>query len=122
VRPVKGHLWGSELGDAQLWFSGWSADYPDPDGFFRGLFRASGWPFYNDAEIEDLLERARSLKNSSERMRLYHELDRLWVSEHAAILPIFYGRTMMVWRPWIEDLWTTPLTRLQLDQVVVREH
>ena len=122
VRPVKGHLWGSELGDAQLWFSGWSADYPDPDGFFRGLFRASGWPFYNDAEIEDLLERARSLKNSNERMRLYHELDRLWVSEHAAILPIFYGRSMMVWRPWIEDLWTTPLTRLQLDQVVVGEH
>ena len=122
VRPVKGHLWGSELGDAQLWFSGWSADYPDPDGFFRGLFRASGWPFYNDAEIEDLLERARSLKNSSERMRLYHELDRLWVSEHAAILPIFYGRSMMVWRPWIQDLWSTPLTRLQLDQVVVGDH
>jgi oligopeptide transport system substrate-binding protein len=122
VRQVKGHLWASDLGDAQLWLSGWTADYPDPDGFFRGLFRASGWPFYNDAELEELLERARGLKNSSERMRLYHELDRLWVSEHAAILPVFYGRTMLVRRPWIEDLWTTPLTRLQLDQVVVGEH
>ncbi len=25
--------------------------------------------------------------------------------------PVFYGRSMLVRRPWIEDLWTTPLTR-----------
>ena len=31
---------------AHMWLSGWTADYPDPDGFFRGLFSASGWPFY----------------------------------------------------------------------------
>ena len=123
VRNVKGHLWGSSLEEGDdMWLSGWTADYPDPDGFFRGLFRASGWPFYLDAEIEEIFERAGSLQSSTERMRLYHELDRLWVAEHAAILPVFYGRTMLVRRPWIQDLWTTPLTRLQLDQVVVGPH
>jgi hypothetical protein len=44
------------------------------------------------------------------------------VHEHAAILPLFYGRTMIVRRPWIEGIWTTPLTRLQLDEAVVRPH
>ncbi len=123
VRTIEGHLWGSVLEETDdMWLSGWTADYPDPDGFFRGLFLASGWPFYLDAELEDILERARRLENSSERMRLYHELDRLWVAEHAAILPVFYGRTLLVRRPWIQDLWTTPLTRLQLDQVVVGPH
>ena len=61
---------------------GWTADYPDPDGFFRGFF-AAGWPFYSDDEIEELLDQARSLGNQDERMRLYHEIDRIWVTERA---------------------------------------
>jgi ABC-type transport system substrate-binding protein/class 3 adenylate cyclase len=117
-----GHLWSTDLDDAQMWLSGWTADYPDPDGFFRGLFYATRWPFYLDEEIEGLLDQARSLQNQGERMKLYHDLDRLWVHEHAAILPLFYGRTMIVRRPWIEGIWTTPLTRLQLDEAVVRPH
>jgi len=118
VRQAEGHLWAEDLRDDGLWVSGWTADYPDPDGFFRGLFKASGWPFYRDAEIEDILERAASLQDQGERMRLYHELDRLWVHERAAIMPLFYGRTLLLRRPWVEGVWATPLTRVQLDEVV----
>jgi ABC-type transport system substrate-binding protein/class 3 adenylate cyclase len=118
TEPV--HLWASDMTEEQLWVSGWTADYPDPDGFFRGLFEATGWPFYTDDDIMELLTRARSLRDQGERMRLYHEVDRLWVAEHAAILPLFYGRTMLVRRPWVDGLWANPLTKLQLDQVVVR--
>jgi ABC-type transport system substrate-binding protein/class 3 adenylate cyclase len=114
------HLWAAHMTDEQMWVSGWTADYPDPDGFFRGLFEASDWPFYRDAEIEELLVRARSLRDQGERMRLYHEVDRLWVAEHAAVLPLFYGRTMLVRRPWVEGLWANPITKVQFDQVVVR--
>ncbi|HEX2111798.1 MAG TPA: ABC transporter substrate-binding protein [Gaiellaceae bacterium] len=114
------HLWASDMTEEQLWVSGWTADYPDPNGFFRGLFEATGWPFYTDDDIMELLTRARSLRDQGERMRLYHEVDRLWVAEHAAILPLFYGRTMLVRRPWVDGLWANPLTKLQLDQVIVR--
>jgi ABC-type transport system substrate-binding protein/class 3 adenylate cyclase len=119
VKMVKTHMWASDLAEEQMWISGWTADYPDPDGFFRGLFEATGWPFYRDDEIDELLTRARSLRDQGERMRLYHEVDRLWISEHAAVLPLFYGRTMLVRRPWIEGLWANPLVKVQLDQVVV---
>jgi ABC-type transport system substrate-binding protein len=122
VRYSEGHLWAADLGDAQLWLSGWTADYPDPDGFFRGLFKASGWPFYRDEDIEGILEKARSLQDQNERMRLYHELDRLWVAERAAILPLFYGRTLLVRRPWVQGVWATPLTRVQLDEAVILPH
>jgi ABC-type oligopeptide transport system substrate-binding subunit len=108
--------------DEHLWVSGWTADYPDPDGFFRGLFEATRWPFYRDDEIEELLARARTLHDQNERMRLYHEVDRLWVAEHGAILPLFYGRTMLVRRPWVEGLWANPITKAQFDQVVVRRN
>jgi oligopeptide transport system substrate-binding protein len=125
IRRAREHLWAADLDDEELWLSGWTADYPDPDGFFRGLFSqstASAWPFYVDDEIRELVSRARSLQDQDERMRLYHEVDRLWVAEHAAILPLFYGRSMIVRRPWVEGLWATPLTRLQFDNVVVRPH
>ncbi|MEO8290524.1 MAG: ABC transporter substrate-binding protein [Gaiellaceae bacterium] len=105
---------------ANLWLGGWTADYPDPDGFFRGLFRT--WPLYRDEEIEELLEDARSLRNQGERFRLYHEIDRLWVSERAAMLPVAYGRTMLLRRPWVEGVWGNALSKSHLDDVmVVRE-
>jgi ABC-type transport system substrate-binding protein len=82
-----------------------------------------GWPFYRDEGIDELLVRARSLTDQSERMRLYHEVDRLWVGERAAILPVLYPRRMLLRRPSVHGLWANPLKPAQLDQVVVdRDH
>ena len=106
------------LADHHIWLNGWAADYPDPDGFFRGLL-AEGQPFHVDEEIRDLLAEARSLRNQTERMRLYQEIDRLWVRERAAILPLIYSRTLLLRRPWIEGLWTNPLVKAHLNEVVV---
>ena len=86
------------IGTAHAWVTGWSADYPDPDGVFRGFFQ-TGWPFYSDDEILEKLDQARSLGNQDERMRLYHEIDRIWVTERAGIVPLAYGRTMLLRRP-----------------------
>ncbi len=116
----KSHVGRDALGDAHMWWTGWTADYPDPDGFFRGLLTL-GWPFHRDEDILELLERARSLRDQGERLRLYHEVDRRWVGEQAAILPIAYPRSVLLRRPWVEGLWASPLSRAHLDTVVVRE-
>jgi ABC-type transport system substrate-binding protein/class 3 adenylate cyclase len=117
-RAAAGKFWSSSLEDEHLWISGFGADYPDPDGFFRGLFREP-FPFYRDDEIEELIIEARSLGSQPERMKLYHEIDRLWVSEHAAVLPIAYGRSVAVHRPWVEGFWANALSKASLDRVVV---
>jgi ABC-type transport system substrate-binding protein/class 3 adenylate cyclase len=117
----KSHVDWEALGDAQMWWTGWTADYPDPDGFFRGLLTLGQWPFYRDDDILELLERGRSLRDQSERMRVYHDVDHLWVGERAAILPIAYPRSTLLRRPWVEGLWASPLSRAHLDTVVVRD-
>jgi ABC-type transport system substrate-binding protein len=118
---TKGHQPGpKDASQHDVWLSGWSADYPDPDGVFRGFLR-SGWPLYCDEEITEMLERARSIPDQGERMRLYHELDHLWVAKHAAIVPVSYGRAMVVRRPWIDGVWVNPLQRAHFDLVVVNE-
>ena len=43
VVPNRGHVDCEFIAGAHMWWSGWTADYPDPDGFFRGfLTRATG--------------------------------------------------------------------------------
>jgi ABC-type transport system substrate-binding protein/class 3 adenylate cyclase len=120
VRHAPGHVDCPEVGEADLWLTGWTADYPDPDGFFRGLLLQEG-PFYCDDDILELLEQGRSLQHQDERLRAYHEVDRLWVAEHAAILPLSYPRSMLLHRPWVQRLWASPLSRAHLDEVIVGE-
>ena len=43
-------------------------------------------------------------------MRLYHEIDRIWVTERAGIVPLAYGRTMLLRRPWVHSVWVNPLS------------
>lgn len=118
-KGAKEGIWGSSVADSDLWLSGWTADFPDPDGFFRGLFMRDEGPFHTDEELEELLLRARSLQDQGERMRLYHELDRLWVNERAAILPLSYGRVMLLSRPWVHGLATNALARTSFDRVSI---
>jgi ABC-type transport system substrate-binding protein/class 3 adenylate cyclase len=119
ITTRKAHVDWDALGDAHMWWTGWTADYPDPDGFFRGLLTLGQWPFYRDDDILELLERGRSLRDQGERMRVYHDVDQLWVGERAAILPIAYPRSNLLRRPWIEGLWASALSRAHLDTVVV---
>jgi ABC-type transport system substrate-binding protein/class 3 adenylate cyclase len=118
VRHAPGHVDCPEIGTSHLWLTGWTADYPDPDGFFRGLLLQDS-PVYCDEDILELLEQGRSLQVQDERLRAYHEVDRLWVSEHAAVLPLSYPRSMLLRRPWVQRLWTSPLSKAHLDEVVV---
>ncbi|HSK15628.1 MAG TPA: ABC transporter substrate-binding protein [Gaiellaceae bacterium] len=120
VTAAPGPVEPDAFDDASMWLTGWTADYPDPDGFFRGLLTSHG-PFYRDDEILELLEQGRSAQDQGERMRAYHEVDRLWVAEHAAILPLAYPRSALLRRPWVEGLWASPLSRAHLDAVVVRK-
>ena len=105
--------------DTHLTISAWKADFPDPDGFFRGLNQGGGWPFYRDDEIAALLDDARSVRDQAERIRLYQEIDRIWVTERTTILPLAYGRRIMLRRPWVHGVWASPLSRPHYEQVVV---
>jgi ABC-type transport system substrate-binding protein/class 3 adenylate cyclase len=98
-----------------IWVSGWWADYPDPDGFFRGLIRTDRG-FYRDDEIVEMIDEARSLRDQGARMRLYNAIDRALIADRCAILPLFYSRGLIVRRPWVENVWASPMSGAHFDQ------
>jgi len=105
---------------AHMHSDGWNADYPDPDSFLRGFVRALRISLYTDDRIENLLRKAGSLADRKGRIRLYNKVERLWITEQAALVPLFYPRRTVLRRPWIEGVKPRPLFGVPLDQLVVR--
>ena len=107
---------------SNLWLSAWLADYPDPDGFFRGLLTDPSDPIAGLDEtrrLVELLDRARASRDQDERLRIYGEVDRLLVAEWVTVIPLAYSRTALLHRPWVHGLWANALTSLRLDGVTV---
>ena len=72
---------------------GWCADYPDPENFLDILYH-SGSDFnvagYNNAEIDSLLEEARTELDSVRRLSLYQQVEQMLLADGAAI-PLVHG-------------------------------
>jgi peptide/nickel transport system substrate-binding protein len=74
-------------GKAQLYLAGWSADFPDPDNFFRDHFRRYQPQFgFRNRKLFALLDRADAETNLARRARLYKRASRL-VMELLPIVP-----------------------------------
>jgi ABC-type transport system substrate-binding protein len=120
VRVLPGDESRHDLGErGDMWFSAWTPDFPDPEGVFLGLYGREEWPLHRDDALDELLERARSLQDQPERMRLYHEFDRIWVRERAALIPLAYGRAMQLHRPWVQGVSISPLGRASYELALV---
>jgi ABC-type transport system substrate-binding protein len=96
----------------------WTPDVPDPASVFDSQF--SEYPFvYRDESLLELLARARGETDRDERLRLYREIDRLIVAEHASIVPVSYRRAMWHRRPWVSKLRANGYYLPTLDGVTV---
>ncbi len=103
---------------SHLWLSTWLADYPDPDGFFRGLLTDRHDRLLEDAELTPLLDAARSSRDRDERLRLYADVD-LRLVERSFLVPVAYSRAVLLTRPWVHGLWANALTPIRFDQATI---
>jgi ABC-type transport system substrate-binding protein/class 3 adenylate cyclase len=88
-----------------VFFWAWGGEYPDTGRGFLEPILGEYPSLYRDEELEELLARAASLRDQDERLRTYREFERLWIGEHAAVLPLAYGDVMLWLRPWITGMW-----------------
>ena len=93
---------------APIYFTGWLPGYADPEYFLRLLFQSDsrtnegGFAF---PPFDELIERARQERSDRGRLHLFHEADRMAVVDRVAVIPLVYGRSLAMVKPWIHGWW-----------------
>lgn len=103
---------------------GWCADYPDPENFLDVLFHSGNTFNYtnlNDAELDALLEKARTELDSAKRISLYQQAESYLLDQYAVIPLTNYIEGMLV-KPRVKNFILTPIdTKILADLVLEKE-
>ena len=105
-------------GNAQLFFLGWNADYPDPENFLFLLYgpnaRAKGdgenAANYANPVYDKLFEQVKAMPNNEERRQLIAQMMRV-VQEDAPWLFAFYPRQFALNHEWLKNSKPNDLAR-----------
>jgi oligopeptide transport system substrate-binding protein len=102
---------------------GWTADYNDAGNFLDTL--RTGSP-NNDAryerkEFNDLLDRAASTSDPSNRRHLLQDAERMMLSDYP-ILPIYFFSSKRLIKPYLKGAKVNPLNRLYSKHLVIEDH
>ncbi|MDO9444152.1 MAG: peptide ABC transporter substrate-binding protein [Dehalococcoidia bacterium] len=82
-----------DAGRLQAFNAGWIMDYPDPEDILDLKFHSGSSlndVAYSNAEVDGLLDRARTERDPSARLALYQQAERLIVND-AAWLPLYFS-------------------------------
>lgn len=98
-------------GNAQLFFFGWNADYPDPENFFFLLYGAhSKVKFsgenssnYENVEFDHLFEQMRSMDNSPERYEIIQKMQHI-LQHDAPWVFGFHPKNFALYHQWFHNL------------------
>jgi oligopeptide transport system substrate-binding protein len=114
--PVEARTWteADAIKLARVWdiaplaIKGWLPGYPDPEYYLRLLLHSQSKTneggFANPA-FDELIEQARRERSDRSRLSLFHQADRLAVTDQVALIPLVYGRSMAFVKPWVRGWW-----------------
>lgn len=108
----------------EMFYIGWLADYPHPQDFLEVLFHSgtdNNYGGYSNLEVDDLLERAGVEQDSSLSLSLYQQAEQLLV-EDAACLPLYFGQSYILVKPYVSGYSLNPLGFAMLNEVSVEPH
>ncbi len=113
VRQLDGDAYFDRLDEEKddVFFFGWSADYPDPQDFLDVLFRSgsvNNAGEYNSAAYDTLLDQAAVEPNAGVRATLYRQAEAKLVAEDAACLPLWFGKSYLLIKPRVEGIHDQP--------------
>jgi len=90
---------------------GWIADYPDPHNFLDVLFHTgehNNTGEYSNPDLDKLLDSAAVEQDTETRMKMYQEAERIIVND-AAALPVSFGRSYFLIKPFVKNYYINPL-------------
>ncbi|MSP27342.1 MAG: peptide ABC transporter substrate-binding protein [Methylococcales bacterium] len=99
------------IGNAQLFFLGWNADYPDPENFLFLLygphskvqFSGENASNYKNSEFDRLFEQMRNMDNSEQRYQLIQQLQEV-VRHDVPWLLGFHPKNFLLFHDWYKNI------------------
>ncbi len=106
VRPVESKFFNSSMAKGSIDFGiqNWQYDYVDPSNFLNvwhpDLGRHKDW---NNAEFNELVEKAQAWPDPEERIELYSEADSVLSADYGGGFLYHSGQAQM-WKPYVKGL------------------
>jgi peptide/nickel transport system substrate-binding protein len=92
----------------QAYILGWYPDYIDPDDYIQPFVQSSGGSWlhmnYASAQMDQLVQQARSTTDPTERTNLYTQINNLMVQD-VPIVPIYEGNQFAVSKPNVQGVY-----------------
>ena len=109
-----------------LFFSGWEADFPDPENFLAVLLSRAQWGANNDSYFDDpafdaLLAQAAPLSDLARRYALYRAAQRVAVAQAPWVF-LYYPITYEIRQPWVRGYVLNPMRPERLETVQLTAH
>jgi oligopeptide transport system substrate-binding protein len=127
----KGYEWNTYVrkvttgAEGDLSLSGWLADYPSPDNFLYQLFHSKNsgaggvWTYYDDAEVDRLLEEARATLDEGKRLDLYAQAERTVLAD-APVIPLYFCASFCLTNARVQGQAVDPLMNVDAWKVWVK--
>ena len=97
-------------GNFQMFDLGWIADYVDAQNFLDIKFHsasANNETGYANAEVDALLEEARTEQDGAKRLELYQQTEEIIVQD-APWIPLYHSKSNALIKPYIQDYFIAP--------------
>lgn len=94
--------------DVDVLLANWLPGYPDPEYYLRLLLHSesdTNFGHWSHPPFDELIERATAERDSSTRLELFHQADRLAVHEQCALIPVAYVGSFAYVKPWVHGWW-----------------
>ena len=105
----------------EMFDMGWVADYPHPQDFLDILFHSGAYNNYGDysnPDVDTLLEKARVALDEKLSLALYQQAEQKLV-EDAASLPLWFGQSYILVKPYIRGYNLNPMGLAMLNEVSI---
>jgi oligopeptide transport system substrate-binding protein len=102
----------------ELFRLGWGADFPDPHNFMDLFTSQSGnnHTGFANKRYDELIMLASEELNEEKRIQLYNEAQKILLEEEVAIIPLFWGVSAILKKPFIKIKFN-PLDIIYYDEV-----
>jgi oligopeptide transport system substrate-binding protein len=100
---------------------GWTADYNDAGNFLDTLRSrsANNDARYQRPEYDELLDRATSSSDPSDRRHLLEAAEKMMLSDYP-ILPIYFYSSKRLIQPYVKGVTANPLNRLYSKHLTIK--